>query len=101
MTAFVSGRHFLTLGDRSDHGGTIITGDARMTVNGKPVVRVGDLHACPQYWGDTPHSITKIIAIGCTTNRPFIFSKVLALQGDRTQCGATLSTKNEIGASRC
>ena len=35
------------LGDKTSHGGVIITGAKRTLVNGRPVARMGDKHNCP------------------------------------------------------
>ena len=35
------------LGDKSNHGGVIVTGASRTLVNGKPLARMGDKHNCP------------------------------------------------------
>jgi len=98
----VSGRPIALVGDQSDHGGVIISGDPIATVNGRPVARVGDLHSCPQVWPlFTPHSITAIIPLGCAPVRGLIKGRPNALRDDLTGCGAKLITSQQIGASRC
>jgi uncharacterized Zn-binding protein involved in type VI secretion len=40
-------RPFIVLGDKTSHGGTVITANSRMTIDGKPVACVGDQVVCP------------------------------------------------------
>jgi len=73
------------LGDRSTHGGTIITGATRTFVNGIPAARKGDLHSCPiQGHGVTP------ITTGSASI--LIEGQPAARVGDVTGCGATISS---------
>ena len=44
----------ITIGDRTSHGGTVITGDATSTVAGKAMARDGDLTVCPKCKGVFP-----------------------------------------------
>ncbi|MDR0702167.1 MAG: PAAR domain-containing protein, partial [Azoarcus sp.] len=44
-------RKFIVLGDTTSHGGTVITANSRMTIDGKPVACVGDLVVCPRCSG--------------------------------------------------
>ena len=41
-------RPFIVMGDRTSHGGTVISADMTMDICGKPMVRVGDLTVCPK-----------------------------------------------------
>lgn len=73
------------LGDRSSHGGTIITGSLTTMVNGRPAARMGDMHVCPL----PHHGVTPIItgSLDTTTDcRPN------ARIGDITGCGAVIVT---------
>lgn len=80
----------LTIGCMSSHGGVIITGDPLMTVCGKPVARIGDLHSCPlTYPGFVPHSVTPIIKTGGTP-RATTNGREVAVANDITGCGASL-----------
>jgi uncharacterized Zn-binding protein involved in type VI secretion len=94
-------RAIALIGDKSDHGGVIITGDPFATVNGIPVARVGDLHACPQYNGDTPHAVKPIILTGCGSTRGFVKGRIMAIAFDKTGCGATLLPSQQLGSSKC
>lgn len=41
------------IGDKSDHGGEIITATTSITLSDIPIARTGDIHRCPIH-GDTP-----------------------------------------------
>jgi len=71
------------LGDSSSHGGTIITAAARTMVNGLPVARMGDLHACPI----PGHGVTPIVTGSATT---LTEGQPNARIGDMTACGAVI-----------
>jgi uncharacterized Zn-binding protein involved in type VI secretion len=101
MPAIVSGRHIIVVGDTSTHGGKIITGDPNVTINGIPMARIGDLHACPQYWGDTPHGVRPILPVGCVSVRGLILGRKTALSDDMTSCGAKIISSQNMGASSC
>lgn len=101
MTIAITGRFIARLGDKSDHGGVIITADPVTLINGIPAARIGDLHACPQYWGDTPHGTRPIIPIGCLSNRGIMYGRIMALEDDMTTCGAKIKPTQDIGASNC
>ena len=76
------------LGDRSSHGGRIVTGARRTYVNGRPAARLGDLHVCPLPF----HGTTRIVT-GST--KTFIEGRPAARMGDRTGCGARIATGSE------
>lgn len=98
----ISGTSIALVGDQSDHGGTIITGDPTATVNGKPIARVGDLHACPQFYsGIVPHGTTPIIPAGCPTARALINGQPNALNNDITGCGAKIMSFQQDAKSNC
>lgn len=83
----------LVVGDKSTHGGVIITGDPLMTIGGKPVARIGDLHSCPQFYPTIPpipHAITPIIPGQNVPVRTLISGRQAAVEGDLTGCGAKL-----------
>jgi uncharacterized Zn-binding protein involved in type VI secretion len=73
------------LGDRTNHGGTIISGAAKTLVNGMPAARVGDLHSCPL----EGHGVTPI-ATG--SSKTMIEGQPAARIGDRTGCGAVITS---------
>ena len=73
------------LGDMSSHGGVIITAAMRTVVNGMPLARMGDLHACPI----PGHGVTPIV-----TGSPDTITEGMpnARIGDVTACGAVIVT---------
>lgn len=71
------------VGDRTSHGGVIVTGAARTLVNGRKAARQGDLHVCP-----TPgHGVRPIVTGSPNT---FIEGKAAARVGDQVACGAVI-----------
>ena len=77
-------RPFITIGDRTSHGGTVISADFTCDINGKYLARVGDLTVCPRK--------------GCRGTFPIVtgaddmvsMGQAPARHGDKTACGATL-----------
>jgi uncharacterized Zn-binding protein involved in type VI secretion len=72
----------IRMGDRTSHGGTVISGDLTWTVYDKAVARVGDLTVCPKCKGTFP------ITEGADDLNGF--GQAAARHGDKTACGATL-----------
>ena len=68
--------------DCIDHGGYVVASDTNMTVNGKPVARIGDKVICYK------HGKTEIVASDKTELT--VGKKPVARIGDRTKCGAKL-----------
>jgi uncharacterized Zn-binding protein involved in type VI secretion len=75
---------FIVVGDRTDHGGTVISGSPVTDVVGKSIARVGDRVTCPQ----RGHGGTAVIVSGDPTC--IVDGQPAARHGDRTSCGATL-----------
>ena len=71
------------LGDKSNHGGIIISGAHKTLVNGRPVARMGDKHLCP--W----HGVTPIVSGSAKT---LVEGCPIARIGDSTACGAIIIT---------
>lgn len=71
------------MGDMTSHGGVIISGAARTLVEGVPVARMGDLHACPIQG----HAVNPIISGSPST---LVEGAPVARMGDMTACGATI-----------
>ena len=44
----------IVLGDKTSHGGTVISADLTFDINGKCVARVGDMTVCPKCKGTFP-----------------------------------------------
>lgn len=71
------------LGDKSSHGGTIITATSTVSVNGMPMALEGDLHSCPiKYHGVTP---LKSVTTGTDAN-----GKKIITAGAIAGCGAVI-----------
>jgi len=52
----------ITVGAKTDHGGTVISGSATHDINGRAIARLGDTVDCPKlYPGGKVHGINKII----------------------------------------
>ncbi len=78
-----SGRPLIVLGDKTTHGGTVITADMTSTTNGKGMARTGDMTVCPKCKGTFP--ITE--ASGIVSDGA---GRVYARHMDGTACGAKL-----------
>lgn len=72
------------VGDKTDHGGVVLSGSATTDVLGKPIARVGDQVSCPK----RGHGGTTVIVSGDPTC--IIDGQPAARHGDKTACGATL-----------
>lgn len=72
---------FIRKGDKTDHGGTVLTGDGTFRIDGRDVARVGDQVQCPKCRGTFP------IISGATD---LISGTPVAREGDLTACGAKL-----------
>lgn len=76
-------RPVIVLGDKTDHGGTVISAAPTTTTGGKPVARIGDTATCPK----CNKSSVKIVSGDSTT---LVDGQPVARHGDKTACGATL-----------
>ncbi|MBA8735676.1 PAAR domain-containing protein [Chromobacterium violaceum] len=72
----------IRLGDKTDHGGTVLEAFPTLVVFGKPAAGVGHKVSCPKCKG------TFVIVEGAT-NTSFM-GKNVAIEGMQTSCGATL-----------
>lgn len=68
-------------GDKTSHGGEILSGSSDVKVNGKQEARVGDPVSCPTHGQNT-------ITEGAATS--FSNNMKKARIGDKTACGATI-----------
>lgn len=75
---------FIVVGDRTSHGGVVISGSETTEVEGKRVARIGDQVTCPRKGHG---SVTTIVTGDLTA---IIDGRPLARHGDKTACGATL-----------
>lgn len=76
------GKPVIVLGDKTDHGGTVIEGDPTCTVDGKPIARLGDKVSCPKCKGVFP--IIEGVVDTWYSDKP------VAIHGHKTACGAML-----------
>lgn len=73
----------ITIGDRTSHGGAVVSASTFSDTDGKPIARVGDQVTCPKKGRGA-----NVIASGDPTL--IIDGKPAARHGDKTACGATL-----------
>lgn len=71
----------IVLGDKTTHGGMVISAQSTYTIRGKPVACVGDKIACPL------HGINVIIE---GESKMLVNGKAVALNGHRCACGCQL-----------
>ncbi|MDH0092495.1 PAAR domain-containing protein [Achromobacter mucicolens] len=77
----MSQRSVIRKGDKTSHGGVVVTGDESVVIFGQPMARVGDRVTCPQC-GDNQTIVEGVQNVGS--------DRLTALEGMRTSCGATL-----------
>lgn len=80
----------VVLGDKTDHGGVVISGAPESDIDGIPIARVGDKVSCPQCKGVFP------IASGDAT--VIVDGQPVARHGDKTACGASLISGVQVHA---
>lgn len=81
-------RKIIVQGDTTSHGGTVISGSGKHSIDGRPIARKGDKVDCPKRYPDgSPHGVNAIIEgdDGYTLD-----GIPVALEGHRTECGCTL-----------
>jgi uncharacterized Zn-binding protein involved in type VI secretion len=78
---------FIVMGDRTSHGGVVVSGDMTFTIDGQPAARVGDKVFCTRC-----NKMTVII----TSRFPSIFDlgQTMAYDQDSTSCGALLQSRH-------
>jgi uncharacterized Zn-binding protein involved in type VI secretion len=78
----------ITVGDKTDHGGTVIKGSPHHDIHGRAIARLGDEVSCPLFYpGGKPHGVNKIISAHST----FTVNGVpVAVDGCKTECGCKL-----------
>jgi uncharacterized Zn-binding protein involved in type VI secretion len=74
----------IVVGDKTSHGGVVISGAPATTIDGKPMARIGDKATCPC----RGHGSVTLIVSGDPTC--IIDGQPIARHGDKTACGATL-----------
>ena len=70
------------VGDETDHGGRIISGNDKYDLYGKKLAQVGDLTVCPKCKGVFP--------ITTGTSNYVVHGRQAAIHGSKTACGATI-----------
>lgn len=78
---------FIVLGDRTSHGGAVISADPTWTIDGQPVARVGDKASCPRC-KRTVTIVTSSFSTMIDMGHPAAFDQ------DRTDCGALLYSRH-------
>lgn len=85
-------RPLIVLGDKTTHGGTVITADITSTTHGKAMARIGDMTVCPKCKGAFPITeATSIISDGD--------GRGYARHLDGTACGAKLLASQSVTTS--
>jgi uncharacterized Zn-binding protein involved in type VI secretion len=77
-------RPFIVLGDKTSHGGVVISASESTGSNGKGIARIGDKVTCPK----KGHGGVTVIVTGDPTM--MIDGQPAARHGDLTACGASL-----------
>lgn len=79
----------IVVGDRTDHGGKVITGSPRHAIDGKPIARLGDQVDCPKHYPDgQPHGVNKIIT---GHDKVTLDGIPVAVHDSVTECGCKLA----------
>lgn len=69
------------LGDTISHGGSIVQGSPKKSINGKPAARLGDACVCAIHGGVNISSASSTVSVD---------GKGQARIGDSVSCGATI-----------
>jgi uncharacterized Zn-binding protein involved in type VI secretion len=83
---------FIVLGDRTDHGGTVVSASPTSTTHGKQIARLGDQVTCPRCRG------SHVIAEG-DASMP-IDGQPAAYEGCKTTCGAKLIASQFVSTTQ-
>jgi len=87
----------ITVGDKTDHGGVVISGSPDHYIQGRAIARLGDKVACPQFNpGGKPHGINKIIT---AHNILTVNGVPVAVDGSATECGCKLAGSMPVTVS--
>jgi uncharacterized Zn-binding protein involved in type VI secretion len=77
-------RRIVLVGDKTDHGGVVITGSSSFTSNGSRVAMIGDMVSCPV----RHHGVTPILPDSPRTAKSN--GRLFALEGDLCGCGGKI-----------
>jgi uncharacterized Zn-binding protein involved in type VI secretion len=83
MSLTKNNRGVIRIGDKTSHGGQVITVYGEMEIRGRIVARIGDLVSCPKCKGG-PFKIIEGDIDVTDKNIP------VAFEGHKTECGAVL-----------
>jgi len=83
-------RPLILIGDKTSHGGTVISASPTSDCNGRGIARVGDRVSCPK----KGHGGVTVIASGDPS--ALIDGQPAARHGDVTACGATLIASQSL-----
>ena len=78
---------FIVVGDRTSHGGTVISGDMTCTIDGQPVSRIGDKVYCPRCMKSTVIVSSRFPTVSA-------LGQNLAYDQDATSCGALIYSRH-------
>lgn len=81
-------RPFICIGDKTDHGGTVIEADMTFEIYGKPVALSGHKVVCRKCRGTFP--------IEKAAEDMTSMGQQVARHGDKTACGATLISSQSL-----
>jgi uncharacterized Zn-binding protein involved in type VI secretion len=84
---------FIVLGDRTDHGGVVVSSSAMTSTHGKGIARVGDKVTCPR----RGHGGVTVIVTGDPTM--IIDGMPAARHGDKCTCGAMLISSQMVSGT--
>ncbi|HHR6043512.1 PAAR domain-containing protein [Providencia alcalifaciens] len=76
-------KNIILLGDKTSHGGTVITATSDIIINGKRAAKVGDLVSCPKKGHGTNAIIEGATEFTCK-------GIPVAVDGSKTECGCYL-----------
>lgn len=74
-------RPVIRKGDKTSHGGVVVSGDETVNIFGQPLARLGDRVTCPACGGT--HTIAEGLPSTSSDRRA-------AVEGMKTSCGAVL-----------
>ncbi len=83
------GKPYIVIGDKTSHGGTVISADFTYCINGKATARVGDQVVCPRCKGVFPITEGDPGSVDGS-------GKSYARLGDKTACGASLVSSQAL-----
>lgn len=78
---------FIVLGDRTSHGGVVVSADPTWTIDGQPIARIGDMVTCPR---------CKRVSTIISSRFPTVIDlgKPVAYDQDMTDCGAVIYSRH-------